>query len=47
MEEQMLTDALPDTNLKFGAIDYAAGGWRQVPGYFEMRDIMGLPYNTW
>ena len=46
-EEQMLTDALPNTTLKFGAIDYSAGGWRQVPGYFEMRDIMGLPYNTW
>ncbi len=46
-EERMLMEALPNTTIKFGAIDYAAGGWRQVPGYFEMRDIMGLPYNTW
>ena len=46
-EEQMLQDALPNTVMKFGGGDYAAGGWRQVPGYFEMRDIMGLPYNKW
>lgn len=46
-EQKMLTEALPNTTLKFGAIDYSAGGWRQVPGYFEMRDIMGLGYNTW
>ena len=46
-EQQMLIDALPNTQLKFGAIDYSAGGWRDVPRYFEMRDIMGLGYNTW
>ena len=46
-EEQMLKDSLPNTNLKFGAIDYSAGGWRDVPRYFEMRDIMGLGYNSW
>lgn len=46
-EEQMLKDALPNTTMMFGGGDYAAGGWRQVPGYFEMRDIMGLPYNKW
>lgn len=46
-EEQMLIDSLPNTQLKFGMIDYSAGGWRDVPRYFEMRDIMGLGYNTW
>ena len=46
-EQQMLMDSLPNTQLKFGALDYSAGGWRDVPRYFEMRDIMGLDYNTW
>ena len=46
-QQQMLIDALPNTNLKFGQINYSAGGWRQVPRYFEMRDLMGLPYNRW
>jgi hypothetical protein len=46
-EQKMLEEALPNTTLKFGAIDYSAGGWRQVPRYFEMRDIMGLSYNKW
>ena len=46
-EEQMLIDSLPNTQLKFGMIDYSAGGWRDVPRYFEMRDMMGLPYNAW
>lgn len=34
----MLQEALPDTNVCTGY------GWRKLPGYFAMRDILGMPY---
>lgn len=46
-EQQELRDSLPNTFIHIKAADYTAGGWRQIPRYFEMRDIMGLGYNTW
>lgn len=46
-EQQKLRDSLPDTFIHIKAADYTAGGWREVPRYFEMRDIMGLGYNRW
>ena len=46
-EQQMLRESLPNTIVHIKAADYTAGGWRQVPRYFEMRDMMGLPYNAW
>lgn len=46
-EQQKLKDSLPNTVVHIAQADYTAGGWRQVPRYFEMRDLMGLPYNTW
>lgn len=46
-EQQKLRESLPNTLIHIAQADYTAGGWRQVPRYFEMRDMMGLPYNTW
>ena len=46
-ESQMLENALPDTKVVSREGMYTGGGWRQVQGYYDMRDIMGLPYNTW
>ena len=46
-ESRMLEDALPDTKVVSREGMYTGGGWRQVQGYYDMRDIMGLPYNTW
>lgn len=46
-EAQQLHDSLPNTTVVTKSVGYSGGGWRQVPRYFEMRDIMGLPYNTW
>ena len=46
-EQQKLHQSLPNTVIHIAQADYTAGGWRDVPRYFEMRDIMGLGYNTW
>lgn len=46
-EQEKLRQSLPNTLIHIAQADYTAGGWRDVPRYFEMRDLMGLPYNTW
>ena len=46
-EKQALRDALPNTRIEFDGGGYTTKGWREVPGYYEMRDLMGLPYNSW
>lgn len=43
-----LQEALPNTFIKFS--DYnllARNGWRDLQNYFDMRDLLGMPYNTW
>lgn len=44
---QELSNALPNTHIEYKGGDYTSYGWREVQGYFDMRDIMGLPYNRW
>ncbi len=46
-EYRELSEALPDTYIEYRGGDYTSYGWRQVQGYFDMRDMMGLPYNHW
>lgn len=46
-EYQELSEALPDTHIEYRGGDYTSYGWREVQGYFDMRDMMGLPYNHW
>ena len=46
-EYRELCEALPNTHIEYRGGDYTSYGWRDVQGYFDMRDIMGLPYNTW
>ena len=46
-ENAALKEALPNTTVMTTGGSYTTGGWRQVQGYYDMRDIMGLPYNTW
>ena len=46
-EKQALVDALPNTHIEFNGGGYTTLGWRQLQSYFDMRDMMGLPYNTW
>ena len=46
-EKQALVDALPNTHIEFNGGTYTSLGWRELQGYYDMRDFMGLPYNTW
>lgn len=46
-EYKELCEALPNTKIEYRGGDYTSYGWRDVQGYFDMRDIMGLPYNHW
>lgn len=46
-EDAALKESLPNTTVMTTGGSYTTGGWRQVQGYYDMRDIMGLPYNHW
>lgn len=46
-EHNALQEALPNTTVMTQGGVHNAGGWRQLQNYFDMRDIMGLPYNAW
>ena len=46
-EDAALKEALPNTTVMTTGGSYTTNGWRQVQGYYDMRDLMGLPYNTW
>lgn len=46
-EHAELQAALPNTKVVTQEWKHTGGGWREVQGYFDMRDIMGLPYNDW
>ena len=42
--KQVLTEALPNTQLKFNLEHPTSGGWRQLPNYYAQRDLMGMFY---
>lgn len=47
-DQKALQEALPNTFIQFS--DYnllARNGWRDLQNYFDMRDLLGMPYNTW
>jgi len=46
-KRQILNEALPDTNIYYCGSEYTAGGWRKLQNYFDMRDLLGMPYNAW
>lgn len=46
-EYRELREALPDTHIEYKGGDYTSNGWRNVQGYYDMRDFMGLSYNHW
>ena len=41
---QQLREALPNVELTFIAVSATDRGWRYQPGYYEMRDILGMWY---
>ena len=46
-EKVELEAALPDTNIVYCYGLMAGNGWRDLQNYFDMRDLLGMPYNTW
>ena len=46
-EKVELQAALPNTYIKFCDAEMTRNGWRDLPNYFAMRDLLGMPYNTW
>ena len=46
-EKVELEAALPNTYIKYCYGMMAGNGWRDLPNYFAMRDLLGMPYNTW
>ena len=46
-EKPVLEAALPDTYIKYCDGEMTANGWRDLQNYFDMRDYLGMPYNTW
>lgn len=43
----LLTESLPDTHIVFDCSWPTGDGWRQLQNYYDMRDIVGMPYFTW
>lgn len=43
-EKQMLIEALPNTNLEL--YSHNTRGWRHLPNYYDMRDLLGMRYMT-
>lgn len=46
-EKKELEAALPDTYIKYCYGLMAGNGWRLLQNYYDMRDLLGMPYNTW
>ena len=44
--EKILSEALPNTYLELDTQSSTAEGWRQLPHYYEQRDIFEMPYFT-
>lgn len=39
-----MNELLPDTRKEFNGIKTVSNGWRQLPNYYAMRDILGMEY---
>ena len=39
-----LRAALPNTRMLFGPGSSTGRGWRRLPNYYAMRDLLGMPY---
>ena len=43
---QEMMEALPNTYIYYSGTATVAGGWRNLPNYYAMRDALGMPYDT-
>ena len=46
-EREILEAALPNTFIKYCDYEMTRNGWRELQNYFDMRDLLGMPYNRW
>lgn len=46
-EHNALQEALPDTRIESQHGWITGNGWRQLQNYFDMRDLLEMPYNAW
>lgn len=44
MEKQELVDALPDTVINYKGAGSTGNGWREIPNYYAMRDLLNMSY---
>lgn len=44
-ERRALVEALPDTVVNFAGEGSTGNGWREIPNYYEMRDLLNMPYS--
>ena len=42
-----MTNALPDTKVMISGSATVANGWRDLPNYYKMRDLLGMEYMSW
>lgn len=43
-DRQKLKEGLPNTRVEYNTYGSTEGGWRQTPGYYEQRDLLGMGY---
>lgn len=46
-ERRVLKESLPNTHIEFDHGWLTGGGWRELQNYFDMRDLLEMPYNSW
>lgn len=46
-KREILNEALPNTYIKYCDAEMTANGWRDLQNYFDMRELLGMPANTW
>lgn len=44
-ERNVLIEALPDTVVNFKGAGSTGNGWREIPNYYKMRDLLDMPYS--
>lgn len=43
-ERKQVVDALPDTQVMYASMGSTGEGWRELPNYYAMRDLLEMPY---
>ncbi|MBQ6718968.1 MAG: hypothetical protein IJN20_01280 [Oscillospiraceae bacterium] len=46
-ERKILEEALPNTYIQYCDYEMTRNGWRELQNYYDMRDLLGMSYNTW